>query len=66
MAQRATSQIFGDDVWAGFVLDRYEFEDEGMVEFTANFLLALKSGEVTRVGFIPEVGDLDRDELVVV
>ena len=66
MRQRAAAQILGHDIGPAFIFDRNEFEQIRMVQFPADLLLALEAGEEIGIGFISQVRNFHRHELVVI
>ena len=62
MVEGAALEVFGDDVGPALVFDRNEFEDEGVVQFQADPLLALKAVVEGRVALEFQVGNFKRHQ----
>ena len=43
MGERATSKVLGHQIGAAFIFDRDKLDDKWMVQFSADFLFALKA-----------------------
>ena len=55
------AQVLGDEVRAALALDRDDFQDAGMVQLEADFLLAPEAVESGGVAFDLQVGHFDGD-----